>query len=106
MATRVFMSGLQRPQAEACATIVTTSGFESLSQDFLSQGREDEFDSEVRRAVYFVDYRIYFDHFHREHLAGVADHLHGEVGFAVGGAAANRGTDARGVCGINEVHVE
>ena len=38
--------------------------------------------------------------------AAVADHLHGQVRFAIGGAAAHRRADAGRVGGIHEIHIE
>ena len=42
----------------------------------------------------------------RDHGFAVGDHFHGEMGFAVGDAAAHGRADAGSVGGIDEIHVE
>src|SRR5690348_6876226 len=60
----------------------------------------------MRGAVVLVDDRIDFDDLEAEHTAVIGDDLHGEMGFAVGGAAAHRGADAGRVFGVDPIHVE
>ena len=90
------------PAVDQTATRV----FISQSQNLLSHRRHDQFDGQIRGAVHFVDHRIHFHHFHRDHVAAIADHLHGEVRFAIGDAAAHRRADAGRIFGIDEIHIE
>src|SRR5260370_39349646 len=53
-----------------------------------------------------VEDGIDLDDFAGSHGLGVGDHFHGEVGFAVGDAAADRSAHAGGVGGIDEIHIE
>ena len=53
-----------------------------------------------------VDYRVDFDDFEAEQAAVVGEDFHGEVGFTVGGAAADGRADARSVFRVDPVHVE
>ncbi len=53
-----------------------------------------------------VEDGIDLDDLERNHGLGVGDHFHGEVGFAVGDAAADRSAHAGGVGGIDEIHIE
>src|SRR6185503_4855755 len=61
---------------------------------------------QIGGAVVLVDDGVYFDDFEAEHAAVVGEDLHGEVGFAVGCAAADRGSDAGCILGIDPVHIE
>src|SRR4030095_6957716 len=54
----------------------------------------------------FVDHRIHFDDFETQHAAVVGDDFHGQVSFAISGAAPYGSAHARGVFGIDPVHVE
>jgi hypothetical protein len=53
-----------------------------------------------------VDYGVDFDDLEAQEAAVVGEDFHGEMGFAVGGAATDGGADAGGVFGVDPVHVE
>src|SRR5712692_36598 len=75
-------------------------------QDFLAESGEDELDAEESGAIVFVENRIDLDDFEGNHGLGVGNHFHGEVGFAIGDAAAHRRAHSGRVGGIDEVHVQ
>src|SRR5580658_3440456 len=75
-------------------------------QNSLAQSRANHFDAEQRRFVVQINHRIYFNDFKRNHRLAVRDHLHCEVSFAVGDAAANGSADAGRVARVHEVHIE
>src|SRR5260370_42269330 len=82
------------------------SPFEIASQDFLAESGEDELDAEESGAVVFVEDGIDLDDFEGNHGLGVGDHFHGEMGFAIGAAAAHGSADAGGVGGLGATHIE
>src|SRR3954469_9073792 len=65
-------------------------------QDFLAEGAERKLDRQVGGAVVLVDDRVDLDDLEAGHAAVVRDDLHGEVGLAIGGAAADGSADTGG----------
>src|ERR1700736_3245738 len=64
-------------------------GFETCaSQNLLSKSRQRQFDREIRGAIVLVDDGIHLHDLEAQHTPVVGDDLHGEVGFAIGGAPA------------------
>src|SRR5262249_31784338 len=53
-----------------------------------------------------VDDRVDFHNLKAGHASVVGDDLHGQVGLAITGAAANRRADAGGILRIDPIHVE
>src|SRR5262245_61613592 len=78
----------------------------SLLEDFLPKRREGQLHGQIGGLVVLVDHRIHFDDFEAQHAAVVRDDLHGEVSFAICGAAPHRCAHAGSVFGIDPVHVE
>src|SRR5215469_644790 len=75
-------------------------------ENLLTKSREGQFYCQVCRPIVLIDDRIHFDDFKTEHAAMVGDDFHRQMGFAVGRSPAHGSTDARGVFGVNPVHVE
>src|SRR5579864_6225430 len=79
---------------------------EIFLEDLLAEGRQAQLDRQGGRAVVLVDDRVDLDDLKAGHASVVGDDLHGQVGFAVAGAAAHRGAHAGSVFRIDPVHVE
>src|SRR5579872_848562 len=77
-----------------------------VSKDFFAEGGEGQLHGQIGRAVVLVNHRIHLDNFEAQHAGVVGDNFHGQVAFAVGGAAAHGSAYAGRVLGINPVHVE
>ena len=75
-------------------------------QNLFSKRRKCKFHSQVGCLVVFVNYRIDLNDLEAKHAAVVGNNLHGEVGFTVGGTAADWRADSRRVFGINPIHIE
>src|SRR5580704_3181011 len=85
-----------------CATSVRPTG----SQNLLAEGGQGQLHCQVGSAVVLVDHGIHFHDLETQHAAVVGDDLHGQVSFAVGGAATDRSSHAGRVFGIDPIHVE
>src|SRR5229473_1580391 len=77
----------------------------SRSEDFLAEAGEDEFNAEERGAVVLVEDGIDLHDFEGNHGLSVRDHFHGEMGFAVGDAAAHGSAAAGSVGGIDKTNI-
>src|ERR1700734_2761936 len=53
----------------------------------------------------FVDHRIYFHDFEAQHASVVGNDFHGQVCFAIRGAATHRRAHAGRIFGVDPVHV-
>src|SRR5580704_4461874 len=75
-------------------------------QNLFPKCRQRQFHGQFGGAVVLVDHGIHFDNLEADHAAVIGDDLHGEMGFAIGRAAADRSAYAGRVLGINPIHVE
>ena len=80
-------------------------GNEAL-ENLLAKGGAGQLNGEVGGAVVLVDDGVNLDDLEAEHAAVVGEDLHGQVRFAIGGAAAHRRADAGSIFGVDPVHVE
>src|SRR5689334_14721842 len=90
---RIFRSPIasQMPTEKARAELP-----HSNLEDFLAEAGENEFDAEESGAVVLVENGVDLDDFEGNHGFGVGNHFHGEMGFAIGDAAAHGSAHAGG----------
>src|SRR6266700_4345990 len=79
---------------------------QAILQNLFSQCRQSQLHRKVRRSIVFIDDRIDFNDFKAGHAAVVRDDLHGQVGFAITGAAPYWSAYAGSIFRIDPVHVE
>ena len=79
---------------------------ESVLQDRLTQCRQDQFAGEFDGDVALVEEGIDLDYFEGSHSAVGGDYLEGEMGFAIGRAAADQRARAGGETRIDHVDVK
>src|SRR5438876_9524424 len=75
-------------------------------QNLFSKRRDAQLHRQVGGLVVFVDDGVDLHDLEAGHAAVVGDDLHGQVGFAVGGAAAHRRAHAGSVFRVDPIHVE
>src|SRR5690348_14509835 len=88
------------------ASVKSVQSVAYSSQNLFPERRQNQFRPEMCRLVLYIEDRIDFGDFERHHLAGIGDHFHREVRFAVIGASADGSSHSWRFIWIEEVRVK